>query len=118
MNVDKWQLFNEDIFEEFFQPYSPDGVRGREFNGYGLLTHADWDIVRKSDKRFVWTVTSSEGEFIISPGFHFVNAYCFLVTMRSHDFKFVDFSTYRERPFLTDIGKKRQLNRLSRIYSN
>lgn len=118
MNLDEWQIFSEDVFEEFFQPYLPDGAIGNEFGGYGLPTHADWDIVKKIDTRFVWTVVSIDGEFGISPGFHFVNACCFLVTRRPHDFKLVEFVTYRERPFLTDTGRKRKLNRLRRIYSN
>tara|TARA_B100000676_G_scaffold298978_1_gene342656 strand:+ start:1920 stop:2321 length:402 start_codon:yes stop_codon:yes gene_type:complete len=118
MNTGGWQTFNEDVFEEFFQPYAPDGTIAGEFGGYGLPIHADREIVNKIDPRFVWTVSAFDEEFGISPGFHVANACCFLVTKRPHDFKLIDFSTYKERPFLTEIGRKRQLNRLRKIYSD
>ena len=109
-------VMHEDVFAHFFEPYLPEGATGGAFGGDGLLPGMDWHLVSSLPTSQVWTVVESEGEWWISPGLHLVNRHCYLATRRPHHFHELLFRSYRQRPFLTPRGLRRQLTRLRRVF--
>lgn len=112
----KAQIFHEDAFNEFFEPYVPAGCNGDSFGGIGLNGFgSDLEVVRKIPEQFVWSVTEELGEYWISPGLRYVNRLNYLITSRPHNFMPIEFRSYKYRPFLTEIGRKRLQLRLHKL---
>lgn len=115
--VDEILVLHEDVFEEFFEPCIPEGTEGGAFGEFGLLLWKDLEVVKKLPETVVWTVCECDCEWFVDPGFSFVNRHCYIVTRKHHYFMPVVFRSYRYRPTLTEIGRKRLFNRLDREYS-
>lgn len=110
------QIFHEDAFNEFFEPYTPVGCSGDSFGGLGLNCFgSDLDIVMTMAEEYVWTVTEELGEYWISPGLRYVNRLNYLITSRPHNFIPIEFRSYKYRPLLTKIGQKRLQGRLHKL---
>lgn len=111
-------VFHEDTFYEYFKPYRhPDSCHDI-WGSLGLETYGeDFDMIKKFDIFYVWTVMDSDSgnEQWISPGIHFVNRICYLVTENSHHGLDFEFRISSRLNALTPIGLKRQLNRISKI---
>lgn len=70
-----------DVFEERFKPIlNPNEMEaGNEtflFETYGK----DWDFVKATDPKYVWTVVEAEGSLYLAPGFHIVNRLNYIIT--------------------------------------
>ena len=90
----------------------------RIWGGLGLETFGqDLDTVRKLDVSYVWTVLDGDSgnDQWITPGIHFVNRICYLITEKSHQGIDVDFRVPSRFNSLTPIGLKRQINKISRL---
>ena len=87
-------VLHEDAFYEYFKPYRHPDTCHNIWGGLGLETYGeDLDTVRKLDDAYVWTVMDgcSGNDQWITPGIHFVNRICYLVTEKSHQGVDVEF---------------------------
>lgn len=111
-------VLHEDAFYEYFKPYRHPAACHNVWGGLGLETFGkDLDTVRKLDGFYVWTVMDGDSgnDQWISPGIHFVNRICYLVTEKSHRGLDVEFRIPSRLNSLTPIGLKRQLNRIAHL---
>ena len=111
-------VLHEDAFYEYFKPYRHPDACHDIWGGLGLETFGkDLDIVRKLDVSYLWTVLEggSGNDQWITPGYHFVNRICYLVTEKSHQGIDVEFRIPSRLNSLTPIGLKRQVNKNSRL---
>lgn len=111
-------VLHEDAFYEYFKPYRHPNACHDIWGGLGLETFGnDLDTVQKLDASYVWTVLDggSGNDQWISPGIHFVNRVCYLVTEKSHQGLNVEFRVPSRLNSLTPIGLKRQINKISRL---
>jgi len=112
-------VLHEDAFYEYFKPYRHPDSCHNIWGGLGLETFGkDLDTVRELDESHVWTVMdgSSGNDQWITPGLHFVNRICYLVTEKSHQGIDVEFRIPSRLNSLTPIGLKRQMNKIDRLY--
>ena len=111
---DKVLLLHEDTFYAYFKPSRHPEAQQSDWGGHGLATHGkDFELVRRLDSDHVWTVVDGEnGEQWITPGIHYVNRVCYLVTEVPHAGLEVEFRCPRRMNTLTALGLKRQLNKL------
>lgn len=108
-------LLHEDAFYEYFKPYRHPDACHDVWGGLGLETFGkDLDTVHKLDGFYVWTVMDGDSgnDQWISPGIHFVNRICYLVTEKSHRGLDVEFRIPSRLNSLTPIGLRRQVNRI------
>jgi hypothetical protein len=108
-------ILHEDTFYEFFVPYRHPKAAHDIWGGHGLETYGDdLELVRSLDQNHVWTVVESgcDDDFWITPGFHYVNRICYLVTEKAHNGLVVDFRAPRKMRSLTPLGLKRQLTKI------
>lgn len=111
-------VLHEDTFYEYFKPYRHPDACHEIWGGLGLETFGqDLDTVRKLDVSYVWTVLDGDSgnDQWITPGIHFVNRICYLITEKSHQGIDVDFRIPSRFNSLTPIGLKRQINKISRL---
>jgi hypothetical protein len=111
-------VLHEDAFYEYFKPYRHADACHDIWGGLGLETFGkDLDTVRKLDASYLWTVVEGGAgdDQWITPGYHFVNRICYLVTEESHQGIEVDFRVPYRLSSLTPIGLKRQMNKISRL---
>jgi hypothetical protein len=111
-------MLHEDAFYEYFKPYRHPDACHDIWGGLGLETFGkDLETVRKLDLSFVWTVLDgdSSNDQWISPGFHFVNRICYLVTEKPHQGIDVEFRIPSRLNSLTPIGLTRQVNKITRL---
>ena len=111
-------VLHEDAFYEYFKPYRHPESCHNIWGGLGLETFGkDLDTVRKQDDSYVWTVMDGESgnDQWISPGIHFVNRICYLITEKSHQGLDVEFRIPSRLNSLTPIGLKRQLNKIAHL---
>jgi hypothetical protein len=111
-------MLHEDAFYEYFKPYRHPDACHDIWGGLGLETFGkDLDTVRKLDHTYVWTVLDgdSSNDQWISPGFHFVNRICYLVSEKSHQGIDVEFRISSRLNSLTTIGLTRQVNKIARL---
>ncbi len=111
-------VLHEDAFYEYFKPYRHHDSCYDIWGGLGLETFGkDLDTVKKIDASHLWTVVEggSGNDMWITPGYHFVNRICYLVTEKSHQGIDVDFRVPSGFSSLTPIGLKRQVNKISRL---
>lgn len=114
------RIFHEDAFYEFFLPYRHPDARHDIWGGLGLETFGDdYLLVRSLDTNFVWTVVEdgSSSDQWITPGIHYVNRLCYLVTEIPHAGLEIDFCCPHRVTTLTPLGLKRQLNKLKRVFN-
>ena len=112
-------VLHEDAFYEYFKPYRHPDACHDIWGGLGLETFGkDLDTVRKLDVSYLWTVVEggSNNDQWITPGYHFVNRICYLVTEKSHQGIDVDFRVPSRLNSLTPIGLTRQMNKISRLF--
>lgn len=91
-------FFHEDVFYEYFRPFRHPSARFNTWGGHGLETFGeDLQLVRDYDQNYVWTVVEG-GEGVdewITPGFHYVNRICYLLTEIPHNDAPVEFRIAR-----------------------
>ncbi len=110
--------FHEDAFYAYFKPYRHPQARWDIWDNIGLETFGeDLDLVRSLDSRYIWTVVDGyrSDEMWITPGYRLINRQVYLVTEIPHDWAPVDFRCPEKRPWLTELGLKRQLSQLRRV---
>ena len=113
-------LLHEDAFYAYFIPYRHPESRFDIWGGLGLETFGDdFELVGKLDSAYVWTVVDGGGtaDQWITPGIHYVNRVCYLVTEKPHNGLCVDFRVPRNLSSLTQLGLLRQLRKIERAMS-
>ena len=111
-------VFHEDVFYEFFRPFRHPSSHFNIWGSYGLETFGeDLQIVKNYAENFVWTVVDgSDGpDQWITPGFHFVNRVCYLLTEVPHNGAWVEFRVARSLRSLTPLGLARRISTLRRM---
>jgi hypothetical protein len=111
-------VLHEDAFYEYFKPYRHPDACHNIWGGLGLETFgSDFDIVRKLEVSYVWTVLDSDSnnDQWITPGIHFVNRVCYLVTEKPHHGLDFEFRIPSRLNSLTPIGLSRQMNKIARL---
>jgi hypothetical protein len=114
-------ILHEDAFYDFFVPYRHPKSRHDIWGGIGLETFGeDFELVRSLDENVLWTVVESgcDADLWITPGIHYVNRVCYLVTERAHSGLIVDFRAPHKLRSLTPLGLKRQIKKLERAMLN
>lgn len=105
-------VFHEDAFYAYFQPFRHPSSHFNIWGGHGLETFGkDLQIARNFDPNCVWTVVEGDAgpDLWITPGLHYVNRICHLVTRAAHDDAPIIFRTEgRPRP-ITPIGLMRRM---------
>ena len=110
-------ILHEDAFDAFFVPYRHPKTRHGVWGGMGLETFGeDFLLVRSIDDNHIWTVVESgcDSDQWITPGIHYVNRICYLVTENPHNWLSVEFRAPRNMRSLTPLGLKRQIRKLER----
>lgn len=110
-------VLHEDTFYEFFVPYRHPKSQFDIWGGHGLETFGkDLQLVRSLDEAYLWTVIDcfDNPNQWITPGFHYVNRSCYLVTEKPHNGLDVDFLIPHRPRFLTPLGLTRQMRKLER----
>jgi hypothetical protein len=111
-------ILHEDSFYEFFRPYRHPSAAYNIWGGLGLEIHgSDYKLVHSLPPDHVWTVLdgSSGADQWISPGVHYVNRVCLLVTEVSHRWAPFEFRVPSRGSGLTPLGLKRQYSRIRTI---
>jgi len=110
---------HEDAFYAYFEPYRHPETQGSCWGDSGLETYGeDYQLVRRLDPAFVWTVLDGYPDQWIVPGIHYVNRVCYLVTRKPHNWIAAEFRVPRYDRSLTSLGLKRQMNKISRLLSS
>jgi hypothetical protein len=112
-------VLHEDAFYEYFKPYRHPEACQNIWGGLGLETFGkDLETVKKLDASYLWTVVEggSGNDQWITPGYHYVNRICYLVTEKSHQGIDVEFRVPARLNSLTRIGLRRQVNKISRLF--
>jgi hypothetical protein len=106
---------HEDIFFEYFKPYRhPDSIY-EIWGGYGIETFGtDFELVRRLDPAYVWTIVDGECDQWITTGVHYVNRICYLVTRVPHNDLNVEFRVSCRPSRLTPVGLRRQITKIYR----
>lgn len=123
MNADlhpKPLVLHEDAFYSYFMPYRHPKCRFDIWGGLGLETFGeDFELVAQLDEKYVWTVVDSgdTADQWITPGIHFVNRVCHLVTEKPHNGICVDFRVPHRLRSLTQLGLVRQIRKIERAMS-
>jgi hypothetical protein len=116
--VQKATVFHEDVFYEHFRPFRHPSAHFDIWGGHGLETFgADLQIVKSYSEDFVWTVVDGDkgDDQWITPGLHYVNRVCYLLTELPHGGASVEFRIAREAGSLTPLGLNRRISTLRRI---
>lgn len=111
-------VFHEDVFYEFFRPFRHPSSQFDIWGGLGLETFgSDLQVVKGYSERFVWTVLDgSEGpDQWITPGFHYVNRVCYLLTEVAHNWVSVEFRIELRSHGLTTMGLARRVSTLHKL---
>jgi len=111
-------VFHEDVFYEHFRPFRHPAAHFDIWGGHGLETFgADLQIVKSYSEDFVWTVVDGDkgSDQWITPGLHYVNRVCYLLTELPHGGAPVEFRIARKALSLTPLGLKRRVRTLQQI---
>jgi len=111
-------VFHEDVFYGFFRPFRHPSSEFNIWGGLGLETFGrDLQVVKDYSERFVWTVLDGcEGsDQWITPGFHYVNRVCYLLTEVAHDWAPVEFRIEFRSGGLTTVGLARRVSTLRKL---
>ena len=111
-------ILHEDDFYAYFKPYRHPKAQHSILGGHGLEgCGKDFELVRRMNPDYVWTVVDGENDDQwITPGIHYVNRICHLVTEVPHAGLDVEFRCPRRMSTLTPLCLKRQVNKLRRIH--
>jgi hypothetical protein len=116
--VQKSTVFHEDVFYEYFRPFRHPAAHFDIWGGHGLETFgADLQVVKSYSEDFVWTVVDGDkgSDQWITPGLHYVNRVCYLLTELPHGGVSVEFHIAPKAISLTPLGLKRRVSTLRRI---
>ena len=111
-------VFHEDVFDDYFQPFRHPSSHFDIWGGLGLETFGeDLKIVRGFDRSCVWTVVEggTGSDLWITPGLHYVNRICYLVTRLPHDDAPIAFRIKDKPRSITDIGLARRMTTLRKL---
>lgn len=111
-------VFHEDVFYEYFRPFRHPSAHFEIWGGHGLETFGeDLQIVKSYSEGFIWTVVDGcEGpDQWITPGVHFVNRICYLLTEVPHGWAPVEFRIKNRPRSLTHLGLTRRISTLRRL---
>ncbi len=115
------QAFHEDVFYAYFSPYRHPCARFNIWGGYGLETFGeDLELVKSSDANYVWTVVEGDTgtNLWITPGLHFVNRICYLVTHVRHAYAPVVFCVETKPQPISAFGLSRRMTTLRKLMQN
>ena len=107
--------FHEDVFYEHFRPFRHEKSEFDIWGGLGLETYGhDLHLVRSYPTECVWSFLDGGAgpDQWISPGIHFVNRVCYLLTEVPSDWVDVQLRVHHNLNSLTVIGLKRRLSML------
>lgn len=111
-------VLHEDAFYEYFKPYRHPDARYDVWGGHGIETFGtDLELVHRLDPSYLWTVVDGDHDQWITPGVHYVNRVCYLVTETPHNDVNVEFRVPYRLSTLTPLGLRRQLTRIRRLLS-
>lgn len=116
--MQKSTVFHEDVFYEYFRPFRHPASQFDIWGGHGLETFGnDLLLVKSYEENFVWTVVDGDKglDQWITPGFHYVNRICYLLTEVPHDWASVEFRIERHARSLTPLGLARRLSALRQL---
>ena len=109
-------MLHEDVFFAYYRPYRPAVVPPDEFVDECWIqpSRSAFFALQSLSSNHVWTIVSDghSRDFYFATGFHIVNLEGYLVTERPHSFEMLDFRASWRRPFLTEIGLKREIKKL------
>jgi len=111
-------VFHEDVYYAYFQPFRHPAAHFNIWGGHGLETFGDdFQVVKKYASNFVWTVVDGgEGpDQWITPGIHYVNRVCYLLTRVPHDWAPIEFRVERGFRALTPRGLAYRMTTLQRV---
>lgn len=111
-------VFHEDVFYAFFRPFRHPSSQFDIWGGLGLETFgSDLQVVKGYSERFIWTVLDGcEGPAQwITPGIHYVNRVCYLLTEVAHDWVAAEFRIALRSPGLTTVGLARRISTLQKL---
>ena len=110
-------IFHEDVYYAYFQPFRHPASHFDIWSSHGLETFGDdFQIVRHFDQNFVWTVVEGGGaDQWITPGLHYVNRVCYLLTRMPHNYAPIEFRTEGRPRSMTPRGLARRMTALRRI---
>lgn len=114
-------IFHEDAFYDYFIPYRHPSATSHCWGNLGLETFGkDSNLVKELPAEYVWTVLDLDdnGHQWTTPGIHWVNRVCYLVTEIPHNWLGVEFRIPRQNSSLTPIGLTRQITRLKRVIAD
>jgi len=111
-------VFHEDVFYAYFKPFRHPLSHFNIWGGHGLETFGeDLQIAKSVDPSCIWTVVEGDigSDLWITPGMHFVNRVCYLVTQEPHADAPIAFRVEtRPRP-ISPIGLARRMTTLRRL---
>ena len=111
-------VFHEDVYYAYFQPFRHPESHFNLWGGHGLETFGDdFEIVKRFPSSFVWTVVDG-GDGVdqwITPGLHYVNRVCYLLTRVPHDEAPIEFRVERGSRPITPRGLACRMTTLGRI---
>lgn len=116
----KQLVLHEDAFYAYFVPYRHPKSRFNIWGGLGLeIFGEDFELVTQLGNAYVWTVVDGcdTADQWITPGIHYVNRVCHLVTEKPHNGVCVDFRVPHNLRSLTQLGLVRQIRKLERAMS-
>ena len=111
-------VFHEDVYYAYFQPFRHPSSHFNIWGGHGLETFGDdFQIAKHFTPSFVWTVVDgAEGsDQWITPGLHYVNRVCYLLTRVSHDWAPIEFRIERGSRPITQRGLACRMTTLGRL---
>ena len=118
-NCSSSAMFHEDVFLTYFEPCRPDSISEDEFivDFWIQPSKAAFAELLRIDAQFVWTIVEDgfSRNIYYTPGFHVVNRVGYVITKQPHHFACIDFCGYRYRPFLTELGLRREIKRLKKF---
>lgn len=78
----------QDRFEFFLEAYDPQGnhiTKDTPFDGCMFGTSGeDLEYVRQQGNQYIWTLMECDGEWLLSPGYHWINRYGYFVCKLRH----------------------------------
>jgi len=116
--VQRITVFHEDVYDAYFQPFRHPAAHLNIWGGHGLETFGeDFQVAKNFASNFVWTVVDGgEGpDQWITPGLHYVNRVCYLLTRVPHDWAPIEFRIDGTPPSISPRGLTRRITTLRRI---
>ncbi len=112
------QVFHEEVFYAYFKPFRHPSSHFNIWGGHGLETFGDdLAVVKSVDVNCIWTVVEGDAcdDLWITPGLHFVNRICYLVTQVPHADAPIAFRAKGRQSSITPIGLARRITMLRKL---